>query len=89
MAPRADAALGSAVVSGDLEPGRHAATAFHDENGNAKLDESFPGVPTGPYGFSNDAQGLLGPATFDAAAVTVGEGDEAVRIALIYRGESG
>jgi uncharacterized protein (DUF2141 family) len=63
--------------------------AFHDENGNAKLDESFPGVPTGPYGFSNDAQGLLGPPTFDAAAVTVGEGDEAVRIALIYRGESG
>ena len=65
--------------------GRYAAIAFHDENGNGKLDKNFLGVPTEPYGFSNDAQGFLGPPTFDAAAVALGGGNEAIRIALVYR----
>ena len=85
MALRANAALKSAVVFSNLEPGRYAAIAFHDEDGDGKLGESFLGVPTEPYGFSNDVQGFLGPPTFDAAAMALGDGDEAVRIALVYR----
>ena len=84
VALRANAALTSAVVFGNLEPGRYAAIAFHDEDGDGKLGESFLGVPTEPYGFSNDVQGFLGPPTFDAAAMALGDGDEAVRIALDY-----
>ena len=84
VALRANAALRSAVVFSNLEPGRYAAIAFHDEDGDGKLGESFLGVPTEPYGFSNDVQGFLGPPTFDAAAMALGDGDEAVRIALVY-----
>lgn len=84
VALRANAALKSAVVFSNLGPGRYAAVAFHDENGNGKLDKNFLGVPTEPYGFSKNAQGIFGPPTFDAAAMTLGDGNEAVRIELIY-----
>lgn len=84
VALRANAALKSAVVFSNLGPGRYAAVAFHDENGNGKLDKNFLGVPTEPYGFSKNAQGFLGPPTFDAAAMALGDGNQAVRIALVY-----
>ena len=83
VALRANTALKSAVVFTNLEPGRYAAVAFHDENGNGKLDKNFLGSPTEPYGFSNKAQGLLGPPSFADAAVALGDGDSAIRIALI------
>ena len=76
------------MVFSNLEPGRYAAIAFHDENGNGEFDTSFIGVPTEPYGFSNDAQGFLGPPTFDAAAVVIGNGNKAIRIKLVYKGKS-
>jgi uncharacterized protein (DUF2141 family) len=72
------------VVFSNLEPGRYAAVAFHDENGNGKLDKNFLGVPAEPYGFSNNAQGFLGAPTFGDAAMVLGGGDSAIRIALIY-----
>jgi uncharacterized protein (DUF2141 family) len=45
--------------------------AFADVNGNAKLDKNIIGLPTERYGFSNDAQGRMGPPSFDAAAIPV------------------
>jgi uncharacterized protein (DUF2141 family) len=84
VALRANAALKSAVVFSNLEPGRYAAVAFHDENGNGKLDKNVLGVPAEPYGFSNNVQGFLGPPTFGDAAMVLGDGDSAIRIALIY-----
>ena len=87
VALRANAALRSAVVFSNLGPGRYAAIAFHDENGNGRLDRDFLGVPAEPYGFSNDAQGFLGPPTFDAATMALGDGDAAIRIALVHHRE--
>lgn len=55
----------------DLPAGRYAVAAYQDENGNGKLDKSFFGTPTEPYGFSNDARGTMGPPPFDDAAVTL------------------
>ena len=83
VALRANAALKSAVVFSNLGPGRYAAVAFHDENGNGKLDKNFLGVPAEPYGFSNNAQGFLGPPTFGDAAMVLGDGESAIRIVLI------
>ena len=83
VALRANAAMKSAVVFSNLPPGRYAAIAFHDEDGDGKLDKSFLGVPTEPYGFSNNAQGFLGPPTFDDAAVVFGHGDRTIRVALV------
>lgn len=57
------------VVFQGLAQGRYAVVAYQDENRNGRLDKNFLGLPTEPYGFSNDARGSLGPPSFDAAAV--------------------
>ena len=38
----------------DLAPARYAVAVYHDVNGNGRLDTVPPGLPTEPYGFSND-----------------------------------
>ena len=55
----------------DLPPVRYALRAFADENGNAKLDANMLGIPTERYGSSNDARGVMGPPSFDAAALPI------------------
>jgi uncharacterized protein (DUF2141 family) len=84
VAPWANAALKSAVVFSNLDPGHYAAIVFHDENGNGKLDKNFMGVPTEPYGFSNNVQRFLGPPSFATAAMSLGDGNTAIRIKMIY-----
>jgi uncharacterized protein (DUF2141 family) len=54
-----------------LAAGRYAVAVYQDENRNGKLDKNFLGMPTEPYGFSNDARGSMGPPSFDAAAVDI------------------
>jgi len=55
------------VIFHDLPAGKHAVSAFHDENGNGKLDRNAPGVPSEGYGFSDDAQGSAGPSEVRAS----------------------
>jgi uncharacterized protein (DUF2141 family) len=81
---RANAAMKSAVVFTNLDPGQYAIILFHDENGNGKLDKNALGVPTEPYGFSNNVQGFLGPPAFKKAVMQVNADDKAVHIVLIY-----
>jgi uncharacterized protein (DUF2141 family) len=83
---RANVAKRGGVVFSNLEPGRYAIILFHDENGNGRLDKTFWGVPTEPYGFSNDARGFLGPPKFDDAAIRLDGSDKAVVVSLIYHG---
>jgi len=59
------------LIFEDVEPGRYAVSAFHDRNGNGKLDTGAFGIPKEPYGFSRDARALMGPPVFDDAAVEV------------------
>ena len=40
----------------NLPAGAYAISCFHDVNGNGKLDTNFLGIPTEPYGFSNNAR---------------------------------
>jgi uncharacterized protein (DUF2141 family) len=61
IALKANAAMMSGVALPNLPPGRYGAIVFQDENGNGRLDKNFWGVPTEPYGFSNNVQGALGP----------------------------
>ena len=89
VALRANAAMKSAVVLTNLDPGRYAIILFHDENGNGKLDKNALGVPTEPYGFSNNVRGFLGPPAFEKAVVQINAGDKAVRIVLIYHDLTG
>jgi len=55
----------------DLPPGKYAAVAFQDINGNGKLDKNFLGIPKEPYGFSNGARGSTGPPKFAEASFTL------------------
>jgi uncharacterized protein (DUF2141 family) len=65
----------------NLPPGRYAAAAFQDFNGNGKLDKNFLGIPKEPYGFSQEARGSIGPPTFAEAAITL-DPDGATRVVL-------
>jgi uncharacterized protein (DUF2141 family) len=47
-----------------LPPGLYALSLFQDENDNQKLDTAAYGIPTEKYGFSNNAQGVMGPPSF-------------------------
>jgi uncharacterized protein (DUF2141 family) len=65
----------------DLPPGRYAIRLFVDENDNGKLDRNPLGIPVEPYGFSRDATGMMGPPTFDDAAIDMA-GDATLAIHL-------
>lgn len=52
----------------DIPPGIYAIAVVHDENMNGKLDTNFLGIPTEGYGFSNDAKGMVGAASFSSAS---------------------
>lgn len=52
----------------DIPPGTYALAVIHDENMNGKLDTNWLGFPTEGYGFSNDAEALLGAPSFSAAS---------------------
>lgn len=77
---------GSQGVSiSDLPPGRYGVIVFHDENDNGLLDISVLGIPREGYGFSKNAIGFFSAPSFDKAAVTVGEDDVSISIALTYQ----
>ena len=44
-----------------LTPGTYAVRAFHDLNGDGKLNTNPFGIPTEPYAFSRDARGAAAP----------------------------
>jgi uncharacterized protein (DUF2141 family) len=58
-----------------LKPGSYAIRAFHDLNGDGKLNTNPFGIPTEPYAFSNNARGAMGPPGWDAAAFEVKAGE--------------
>jgi uncharacterized protein (DUF2141 family) len=70
------------VLVANVPPGRYAAVAYHDRNANGELDLNGLGMPTEPFGFSNDAPLLLGPPLFKDAAFDVTGKDVTVTIHL-------
>jgi len=83
---RIDAGKGDLkIVIRDLPAGKYAIASFHDENSNGKLDTNDLGIPEEGYGFSNDARGSFGPATFaDAAFDFDGKTDKAITLSIAY-----
>lgn len=49
----------------ELPPGEYAISCYHDLNGNAKLDKNLVGIPSEPYGFSNNARPKFRAATWE------------------------
>lgn len=54
-----------------LAPGRYGIMAFHDKNSDNQLNTLPIGLPTEPYGFSNNARGRFGPPRWNAASFEV------------------
>ena len=69
---RLDVAAGERTATFEnLPAGDYAAKAFHDVDGDGEMDANPFGLPTEPYGFSNNAVGNMGPASWDRARFTV------------------
>ena len=68
----------------DIDPGRYALSAFHDENDNGELDTNLLGIPSEGYGFGNDASAAFGPPSFEAAALDVDAASAVTAMTLSY-----
>jgi len=69
---RIDVAKGErAVTFGNLKEGTYAVKAFHDVNGDGKMNLNPFGMPVEPVAFSNDAPVNMGPPAWERARVTV------------------
>ncbi len=62
----------------DLPSGDYAIKLFQDENENGQIDMNTMGIPTEPYGFSNNA-GSSGTSSFTEAKVVV---DKATQVEI-------
>jgi uncharacterized protein (DUF2141 family) len=54
-----------------LPPGDYALRAFHDVNGDGRMNTNPFGMPSEPFAFSNNAVGNMGPASWDRARFAV------------------
>ena len=54
-----------------LPAGEYAFALFQDENGNGRLDTGTFGIPTEKYAFSNDAEGVMGPPSYEKCRFTL------------------
>lgn len=66
-----------------LPAGRYAVIAYHDENGDGRLNLRFGMFPKEGYGLSNNPE-LSGPPRFRDAAFSVGETGHRIVIRLAY-----
>lgn len=79
----APATAGTTIVTvPDVPPGRYAAQAYHDANGNGKADRNFVGMPTELVGFSNDVRVHFSPPRFDDAAFAHGATEQRIGFAV-------
>jgi uncharacterized protein (DUF2141 family) len=72
------------VVFEGIPPGGYAVAAYHDENGDGKLDTGFLGIPSEGLASSNDAKGFMGPPSFEMARVEVGPGENRITVRISY-----
>ena len=70
------------IVFEDVPFGVYAVKTFHDANANGKLDKNLFGVPKELFGFSNDASGTFGPASFSDASFKVTQPEQVLKINL-------
>jgi uncharacterized protein (DUF2141 family) len=72
------------LVFEGIPPGGYAVAAYHDENGDGKLDTGFLGIPTEGLASSNDAKAFMGPPSFEKARVEVAPGENRITVRISY-----
>lgn len=63
-----------------LPYGKYAIAVYHDKNTNGELDSNLLGIPKEAYGFSNDARGRFGPASWKDAHFTISSSTHSMSI---------
>lgn len=63
-----------------LPYGEYAISAYHDRNGNNKLDTGLFGIPKEPLGTSNDAKVRFGPPRYDDAVFMLDQPELRIQI---------
>jgi uncharacterized protein (DUF2141 family) len=72
---------GAAVITlAGLLPGEYAIKAYHDLNGDSKLNTNLFGIPTEPVAFSNDAPVHMHAPSWRETVFVVHEGENAIAI---------
>ncbi|MEZ0609220.1 DUF2141 domain-containing protein [Fibrella sp. WM1] len=66
----------------EVEPGTYALAIYHDLNSNDKIDKKMFGIPTEPYGFSNNVRPRMSAPSYDDCKVVVGEAGKTISIQL-------
>ncbi len=64
----------------NLPFGIYAIKVFHDENKDKELNTNFLGIPSEDYGFSNNASGSFGPASWEDAKFQFNENSMNINI---------
>ena len=66
----------------NVKTGVYSISLFHDENNNGVLDtKGFFGIPSEPYGFSNNPSTTFGPPSFEECTFLINE-DKQISIKL-------
>jgi uncharacterized protein (DUF2141 family) len=63
-----------------LAHGEYAISAYHDRNGNGKLDTGLFGIPKEPLGTSNDAKIRFGPPKYEDAVFILDRSELSIEI---------
>jgi len=72
------------VIFPAVPPGLYAAQAFHDENGNKKMDQNFLSIPREGFGFSRDARVVMSPPQWADAVFTHEDRAQTIHFSLRY-----
>ena len=75
-------AMPSTRFSVALSPGSYAIRIFHDVDGDGELGTTLLGIPSEPWGTSNNAVGSFGPPKWNAVKFEVGDEAETQSINL-------
>ena len=65
-----------------LPYGNYAIAVYHDKNVNGELDSNLLGIPKEAYGFSNNARGRFGPASWKDAHFEVTSEQSSMTISI-------
>ncbi len=79
---RPDHAYYLTVSENELKEGFYAIACFQDVNQNDKLDKNLFGIPTEPYGFSNDFRPKFKAPSFDQCKFLVDPDHTTVKIKI-------
>lgn len=79
---RADTSSASVHFQG-LPPGRYAVMAYHDANGDQKLDLRFGMFPKEGWGLSNNPK-VMGPPSFSASSFALSDQNRSIKIEMHY-----